>query len=168
MVDTHTENRTARVLFVCLGNICRSPTCEGVFRNLVEQQQLTIDILVDSAGTGNYHIGQPPDRRAIAAAAQRDIEIGGLRARQVMPVDFERFDYIIAMDKDNVHDLEAIAPPGASGKIRLFMEFAKNRHSPNIPDPYYGGRSGFDRALDMIEDASSGLLADIRRVYEFS
>ena len=166
MVTAQTENRTVRVLFVCLGNICRSPTCEGVFRHLVEQQQLNIDIQIDSAGTGNYHLGQPPDRRAIAAAAQRGIDIGELRARQAMPVDFERFDYIIAMDRENVYDLEAIAPPGASGKIRLFMEFAKSWHSPNIPDPYYGGRSGFDRALDMIEDASSGLLADIRRVYE--
>ena len=165
-VDSHTENRVVRVLFVCLGNICRSPTCEGVFRNLVEQQQLTINIHIDSAGTGNYHLGQPPDRRAIAAAAQRGIDIGGLRARQVIPFDIERFDYIIAMDRDNVYDLEAIAPLGARGKIRLFMEFAKHRQSPNIPDPYYGGRSGFDRALDMIEDASRGLLADIRRTHE--
>ncbi len=154
---------TISVLFVCLGNICRSPSCEGVFRKLALAHQIDVEIEIDSAGTGNYHIGHPPDARAIAAAARRDIDISDLRARQAHAQDMEIFDYVIAMDRMNHEDLMRLSPRHARSKIRLLMEFAHNWPDDEVPDPYYGGKAGFDRVLDMIEDASEGLIADIRR-----
>jgi protein-tyrosine phosphatase len=151
-----------KVLFVCLGNICRSPTAEGVFRQCVERAALTEQIEIDSAGTHAYHIDEPPDRRAQAAAARRGIDLSGLRGRQATRGDIEAFDYILAMDRENLHNLHAICPPGLEAKVRLFLEFAPDRPEREVPDPYFGGDSGFDRVLDMIEEAAAGLLADIQ------
>lgn len=152
----------ARVLFVCLGNICRSPTAEGVMRKLLDDHGLAGRIEVDSAGTHAYHVGEPPDRRAAAAAARRGIDLSALRGRRVEPSDFHRFDYILAMDRENLSNLLAIAPPGQESKARLFLEFGTQRSITEVPDPYYGGADGFDRVLDLIEDAAQGLLRDIR------
>ena len=152
-----------RVLFVCMGNICRSPTAEAVFRHYVESAGLSEHILIDSAGTHDYHIGDPPDLRTQRAAKQRGYDLSGLRGRQVEEEDFRRFDYVLAMDRENYANLLAVCPAGLEHKIRLFMEFAPNRPEKEVPDPYFGGVSGFDRVLDMIEEAARGLLEDIRR-----
>ncbi len=152
-----------RVLFVCLGNICRSPTAEGVFRHVVQRASLADYIEIDSAGTHAYHIGEPPDRRAQAAAARRGVDLSGLRGRQATRRDIEEFDYILAMDRENLRNLQAICPPGLEPKLRLFLEFADQRVDKEVPDPYFGGESGFDRVLDMIDDAARGLLEDIRQ-----
>lgn len=151
-----------RVLFVCLGNICRSPTAEGVFRHVVERAGLKYHIEIDSAGTHAYHIGDPPDIRSQEAARRRGIDLSGLRGRKAVAEDIERFDYILAMDAENLANLRAICPAGLDQKIRLFLEFAPNRPEREVPDPYFGGESGFERVLDMIDEASHGLLAQIR------
>ena len=152
-----------KVLFVCLGNICRSPTAEGVFREVVRQQGLDEVVQIDSAGTHAYHIGDPPDPRAQAAALRRGVDLSTLRGRQATSRDIETFDYILAMDRQNLANLLAISPSGQDHKIRLFLEFAESRPEREVPDPYFGGSSGFDRVLDMIEEASAGLLEHIRR-----
>lgn len=154
-----------RVLFVCLGNICRSPTAEGMFRHVVTQAGLLEHVEIDSAGTHAYHVGEPPDRRAQAAARRRGIDLSALRGRQAQPVDIQRFDYVLAMDEENYQNLLAICPPGLEHKLRLFLEFAPGRPEREVPDPYFGGEAGFDRVLDMIEDASRGLLAELRDRY---
>jgi len=151
-----------KVLFVCLGNICRSPTAEGVFRKLVQEQNLARQIEIDSAGTHAYHVGEPPDERAQAAALCRGIDISGLRGRRAVAEDIRTFDYVLAMDRENFENLRAICPMGLESKIRLFLEFAPNRPEKEVPDPYFGGTGGFDRVLDMIEEAALGLLEDIR------
>jgi protein-tyrosine phosphatase len=147
------------VLFVCMGNICRSPTAEGVFRHRVERAGLAGRIHVDSAGTHNYHPGSPPDERSQEHAARRGYDLSAQRARQVQPADFERFDLILAMDWDNLALLEELCPPHARRKVKRFMEFARTSDSPVVPDPYYGGTAGFEQVLDHVEDASDGLLA---------
>jgi len=152
-----------RVLFVCLGNICRSPTAEGVFRKLVQEQNLARQIEIDSAGTHAYHVGEPPDERAQAAALRRGIDISGLRGRKAIAADIRTFDYVLAMDNENYENLRAICPTGLESKIRLFLEFAPSRPENEVPDPYFGGTGGFDRVLDMIEEAALGLLEHIRR-----
>ena len=152
-----------KVLFVCLGNICRSPTAEGVFRSLVREEKLEHLFEIDSAGTHAYHIGEPPDERAQAACARRGIDISRLSGRKAVASDIENFDYILAMDRENYEDLHEICPSGLESRIRLFMEFAPNRPEKEVPDPYFGGAGGFDRVLDMIEDAAQGLLEDIQR-----
>ncbi len=154
------EKPAASVLFVCLGNICRSPTAEGIFRDLVERESLSGKISVDSAGTGNWHIGEPPDSRAIQAAADRDIDISGLRARQASAADFERFDYVLAMDQENYQNLRQLST-GTVDNLHLLMAFADNPATTEVPDPYYGG--GFPEVFSLIEQASSGLLVDIKR-----
>lgn len=151
-----------RVLFVCLGNICRSPTAEGVFRAVVEREGLLQHIDIDSAGTHAYHVGEPPDARAQAAAQRRGVDLSGLRGRRATRVDIECFDYILAMDEENYQNLQAISPQGLEHKIRLFLEFAPQRPEREVPDPYFGGEGGFERVLDMIEEASEGLLAHLR------
>lgn len=152
-----------RVLFVCMGNICRSPTAEGVFAALAEEAG--VDVEVDSAGTGGWHVGAPPDERATAAAAARGIKLTG-GARQVRAEDFDEFDLIVAMDSDNVAGLQQVAPDGqAAEKIRLFREFdpeAAAAGDLDVPDPYYGGLGGFEDVLDMVERASAGLLEEVR------
>jgi len=152
-----------RVLFVCLGNICRSPTAEGVFRRLVVEQGLGAEIEVASAGTHGYHIGAPPDPRARRAAQQRGIDISGLRGRQATAADIQRFDYVLAMDRENLENLLEICPPGHEHKIRLLLEYAPQRPEREVPDPYFGGANGFDRVLDMVDEAARGLLDEIRR-----
>jgi len=150
------------VLFVCMGNICRSPTAEGVFRQHVVEAGLQEHIIVDSAGTHAYHVGSPPDRRAKSAAERRGISLGELRARRVSEADFEHFDYIIAMDEDNVAHLKDEAPVQYHSKVRLFLEFSTGEER-EVPDPYYGGSSGFERVLDLVEEASRGLLETLSR-----
>jgi protein-tyrosine phosphatase len=145
-----------------LGNICRSPTAEGVFRHRAREVGLHEHIETDSAGTHAYHVGRPPDARAQQAARRRGIDISDLRGRQAEAADFERFDYVLAMDHENYENLLEICPQGHEHKLRLFMEFAPG-HPEEVPDPYYGGPSGFDRVLDMIEAAADGLLEEIRR-----
>ncbi|MFQ5995443.1 MAG: low molecular weight protein-tyrosine-phosphatase [Acidiferrobacterales bacterium] len=154
--------KAVRVLFVCLGNICRSPTAEGVFRALVEGANLHRSIQVDSAGTHAYHLGEPPDPRAQAAAARRGIDLAPLRGRQTTQEDFLEFDYILAMDRTNLAFLRQQCPQSLQHKIRLFLDFAPAYPDKDVPDPYFGGTAGFDRVLDIIEDAATGLLSDIR------
>ena len=152
-----------RVLFVCMGNICRSPTAEGVFRYLVSEQGLAEKIETDSAGTHAYHVGEPPDGRAQSAARQRGVDLSDLRARRVMLGDYESFDYILAMDEGNYEILISQSPAHAKPKIRMFMEFASERTEKEVPDPYYGGQKGFDIVFDMVEAASKGLIDDIKK-----
>ena len=150
-----------RVLFVCLGNICRSPTAEGVFRKVVESRGLDAGFEIDSAGTGDWHIGAPPDRRARDAAARRGIDLSGLRARQTGATDMAVFDYIIAMDRDNYADLQRTAGAQHQHKVHLFLDLSPNTELDEVPDPYYGGEQGFDQALDLIELACNDLLDHI-------
>jgi protein-tyrosine phosphatase len=152
-----------RVLFVCMGNICRSPTAQGVFEHLVEAQGLQPLIHIDSAGTHAYHVGEPPDVRATQAARKRGIDLGGQRARRVSEDDFLDFDYVLAMDRNNYDDLMSLCPPDHRSKLHLLLEFATGRTEDDVPDPYYGGITGFERVLDLIEQATEGLLAEIRQ-----
>jgi len=154
--------QAVKVLFVCTGNICRSPTAEGVFRHFTEQAGLSGRVLSDSAGTHGYHVGEAPDPRAQRAAECRGYDLGALRARQVTPDDFGRFDYILAMDRENVLALRCICPPQHSGKLKLFMEFGGDPAVREVPDPYYGGMHGFERVLDLAEQGSRGLLEHLR------
>lgn len=150
-----------RILFVCMGNICRSPTAEGVFRRLAAERAPGVEIEVDSAGTHDYHVGDPPDPRAIAAAARRGVDLRRLRARAVRDEDFERFDLIIAMDRLNRETLLERSPAPFRERIRLFMEFAGDSEVEDVPDPYYGGALGFERVLDLAEEAAAGLLDEV-------
>jgi protein-tyrosine phosphatase len=152
-----------RVLFVCTGNICRSPTAEGVFRKLIADAGLTGLIATDSAGTHGYHVGEAPDRRTQAAARRRGYDIAGLRARCVAREDFERFDLVLAMDREHHEILAGLAPPSAGHKVRLMMEFGRRSTHAEVPDPYYGGPDGFELVLDLLEDAAEGLLETLRR-----
>ena len=152
-----------RVLFVCMGNICRSPMAEGVFRHMIRQSGLDDVVKVESAGTHAFHAGEAPDKRAQATAAKRGYDIADLRARQVEDIDFERFDLILAMDWDNLSLLQQTGPKKAHHKLQLLMRFATEHESATIPDPYYGAQQGFDQALDFIEDACAGLLEVARR-----
>jgi protein-tyrosine phosphatase len=152
-----------RILFVCMGNICRSPTAEGVFRDYLKRNAPDLDVEVDSAGTHDYHVGEPPDPRALRAAAGRGLDLSGLRARQVEPRDFERFDLILAMDGDNHAELVRRSPPGLRPRIRLLSEFASSPGRRDVPDPYYGGAHGFEEVLDLVEAAAAGLVEEVRR-----
>ena len=151
-----------RVLFVCMGNICRSPTAEGVFRHFVGAAGLTGRIEADSAGTHDYHIGAPPDSRSQAAAAQRGYDLGGLRARQVRTEDFADFDYVLAMDETNRAALRRLCPSQYRDRVKLFLEFAPDSGVREVPDPYYGGSRGFEEVLDLVEEAARGLLDHIK------
>jgi protein-tyrosine phosphatase len=152
-----------KILFVCLGNICRSPTAEGVLRALAQREAPDLALEVDSAGTAGYHVGEPPDPRTRQAAARRGYDLGTLRARIVEPGDFERFDLILAMDRENLRVLRRRAPPHTHERLRLFLEFAPDAAPGDVPDPYYGGPNGFEEVLDLVEAASRGLLAHLRR-----
>jgi protein-tyrosine phosphatase len=149
------------VLFVCTGNICRSPTAEGVFRNFLAEENLGQKVRVDSAGTHDYHCGEPPDRRATQHARQRGYDLSDLRARLVEEGDFESFDLILAMDRGHLKLLRAASPPQHRHKIRLYLEFA-GMPDTDVPDPYYGGPDGFEQVLDVTEAASRGLLEYVR------
>jgi protein-tyrosine phosphatase len=146
------------VLFVCLGNICRSPTAEGVFRALVTEAGLADRFTIDSAGTGDWHVGKPPDRRATAEAARRGIDISGLRARQVTPEDLVRFDHVLAMDRSNLQALRRLARAGAADPV-LFLGYAADTDLEDVPDPYLEG--GFDRTFDLIRSGARGLLRSL-------
>ncbi len=154
---------TVKVLFVCMGNICRSPTAHGVFRKLVQDEGLMERIEIDSAGTHGYHVTEPPDRRAILTAARRGVDLEDLRARRAEPEDFLYYDYILAMDQENYMSLSAICPRGMERKLMLLMDFAPQLRTREVPDPYYGGTTGFEQVFDMVEVAGKGLLAHIRR-----
>lgn len=152
---------TTRILFVCMGNICRSPTAEGVFRKLVQERAPHLQVEIDSAGTHAYHVGEPPDRRAIAAAARRGIDLSGLRARVVDQADFEAFDLLVAMDQLNREVLLDRSPDEYRERIRLMLEFVPTADVEDVPDPYYGGPVGFEHVLDLVEEASKGLLDEL-------
>lgn len=158
---------SVNVLFVCLGNICRSPTAHGVFQHLVNRHQLHETILIDSAGTGDWHIGHPPDKRSTAAALQRGYDLSVLRARQVSRQDFEKFDYILAMDAQNLSDLQQMRPANFRGELDLFLHYGAG-HLNEVPDPYYGGEEGFEQVLDLVEEASDGLLRAIANKHKLS
>lgn len=152
-----------KVLFVCMGNICRSPSAEGVFRDKVSAAGLSDRIYIDSAGTHAYHVGNPPDPRSQDAAIKRDYNLSSQRARKVDVSDFDDFDYVIAMDMSNQDDLQAICPTGLENKIHLFLKFSDNSNVKEVPDPYYGAGNGFEIVLDLIEDAADGLIAHLQK-----
>ena len=150
-----------KVLFVCMGNICRSPTAHGVFQSLVDEQGLGESIQVDSAGTHSYHIGSPPDLRSQAMAQSRGIDLTGLRARRFVTTDFTEFDYLLGMDHANLADMLALKPDETRARVRLMLEYSDRFEQQEVPDPYFGD-DGFDLVFDMIDDAARGLLRDIR------
>lgn len=150
------------VLFVCMGNICRSPTAEAVFRELVRTEGRGLSVRTDSAGTHDYHLGDPPDPRSQAAARRRGVEMGDLRARQLTAQDFDEFDYVLVMDERNLEDAREIAPDRFRARLALFLEFAPELGRREVPDPYYGGASGFEDVLDLAESAARGLLEELR------
>lgn len=151
------------VLFVCMGNICRSPTAEGMFRKLQQELAPDLEIHIDSAGTHAYHIGDPPDPRSRSAALKRGIDIGGHRGRQVTVEDFHVFDYVLAMDSANLKRLERLQPQGSRAELRLLLEYSEALDALDVPDPYYGGSRGFEEVLDLVEAGGRGLLQEILR-----
>lgn len=151
------------VVFICMGNICRSPTAEGVFRHLVRQEGLDDWVTTDSAGTHAYHIGEQPDHRAQQTARSRGIDLSDLRGRKAIENDFHEFDYVLAMDDDNYRLLEDICPAGFEAKLSLFLDFSNEYSETQVPDPYYGGDQGFEHVFDLVESASKGLLEDIKK-----
>jgi protein-tyrosine phosphatase len=153
---------TRKVLFVCLGNICRSPTAEGVLRTIAAREFPDLGLEIDSAGTADYHVGEPPDRRTVAAAQRRGYELAGLRARLIRAEDFSRFDFVLAMDRANLGDLESRRPRDATARVALFMEFAPDTGVEEVPDPYYGGIEDFERVLDLCEAGARGLLNHLK------
>jgi protein-tyrosine phosphatase len=150
-----------RVLFVCMGNICRSPLAQGIFENVLRREGLEDEVFVDSAGTGAWHVGSPPDERAQRSAGQRGLDLSSQRARRITPEDCKTFDYILTMDEDNYHAVASLCR--GSAVVRPFLDFAANSPETEVPDPYYGGPDGFEHVLDLVEDASEGLLEDIRK-----
>ena len=154
---------TYRVLLVCMGNICRSPTAEGVLRCLIKNNNLGDKVEVDSAGTHGYHVGEAPDSRTQRAAAVRGYNLSQLRARKVARQDLDYFDLILAMDKSNLDNLRRLATPEQQERIKLFMDYARSFDDDEVPDPYYGLGHGFDLVLDMVEDASLGLIEEIKK-----
>jgi protein-tyrosine phosphatase len=150
------------VLFVCTGNICRSPTAEGVFRRLVRDAGLEGSIRVGSAGTHDYHVGDPPDERARSHALRRGYDLSALRARRIAERDFAEFDLILAMDRGHLRFLQRLSPPQNRDKVRLLMEFAPGLEGDEVPDPYYGDSGHFEQVLDMVEAAANGLLSHLR------
>lgn len=150
-----------KVLFVCMGNICRSPTAEGVFRQLLRQRGLESRVEVDSAGTHGYHVGELPDPRTQRAAASRGYDLSSIRARKVAPQDLEYFDLVLAMDKNNLEILRRMCPPELSGRLKLFMNYSRSFDDEEVPDPFYGLGHGFDLVIDMVEDAGQGLLEEL-------
>ncbi len=152
------DTAAVRLLFVCTGNICRSPTAEGVFRARAIEAGLEHRVRADSAGTHGYHVGEAPDPRSCATALRRGVDLSSLRGRKVTVQDFDRFDLLLAMDRGHLRALQALAPPGKADRAHLFLHFAPRLGLQDVPDPYYGGEEGFERVLDMIEAACDGLL----------
>ncbi len=157
------NNRKVSVLFVCMGNICRSPTAEGVFATMIKAQNIADQFEIDSAGTHAYHIGEAPDLRAQKVAKDRGIQLSHIRSRKVVFGDFEDFDYLLAMDDDNYEILMQASPEQFKYKVKYFLEYAPNLDSREVPDPYYGGKYGFERVLDMVEDASVGFVNSLKK-----
>jgi len=151
------------ILFVCMGNICRSPTAHGVFRHQLLERGLASRVQVDSAGTHGYHVGRPPDERSQEHAARRGYDLADLRARQLLPQDFERYDLVLVMDHDNHENARELCPPGQLHKLRRFTEFCLQHTAQAVPDPYYGGEQGFEQVLDLVEDACGGLLQHVQQ-----
>ncbi len=149
-----------RVLFVCLGNICRSPLAQGVFENVLRREGLEDEVSVDSAGTGTWHVGEPPDQRAQRSASLRGLDLSSQRARRIAPEDCENFDYVLTMDEENYRAVASLCR--GSTVVRPFLDFAKDTPEREVPDPFYGGSEGFEHVLDLVEEASEGLLEDIR------
>jgi protein-tyrosine phosphatase len=160
--ERNVTKSACQVLFVCLGNICRSPTAEGVLRSLAAREAPQLALHIDSAGTADYHIGAPPDLRSQRAALKRGIDISGLRARQVSQEDFTRFDLILAMDRDNLRELEARKPIDSRASLKLFLEYAPELNRLGVPDPYYGDAAAFEEVLDLTTAASRGLLKSLQ------
>lgn len=152
-----------KVLLVCMGNICRSPTAEGVLRSHAERTGLINHMEIDSAGTHGYHVGAPPDPRSQKAAARRGYDLSKLRARRVAKTDFQHYDFILAMDRDNLALLEEACPQEERHRLGLFLDYARSFTESEVPDPYYGGPDGFERVLDLIEDAAAGLIETLRQ-----
>lgn len=155
-------SKPVSVLFVCLGNICRSPTAQGVFQKMVDDAGLSEQIITDSAGTSDWHLDEAPDPRTVTAASRRGYDLSQLRGRQAQRGDFARFDYIFAMDNSNLQHLQRLAPADFAGHLGLFLDFCQGDYR-EVPDPYHGGRDGFTLVLDLIEEASGALLQDIQR-----
>jgi protein-tyrosine phosphatase len=150
-----------RVLFVCMGNICRSPIAQGVFENVLRREGLEDEVFVDSAGTGRWHVGSPPDERAQRSASSRGLDLSTQRARQVTPDDCHDFDYVLTMDEENYRTVSALCREGGA-EVRPFLYYAPDCPETQVPDPYYGGPDGFERVLDLVEEASEGLLEEIK------
>jgi len=155
-----------KLLFVCTGNICRSPTAEGVARKLIAERGHETRIEVDSAGTHGYHEGEPPDARSVEAARQRGVDLSTQRARRVHPGDFSDFDLLLAMDRGHAKILSRQAPPEAAGRVRMFLDYAPHLGATDVPDPYYGGGGGFELVLDMVEAAAAGLIDQVERDFK--
>ncbi|KAF3981333.1 MAG: low molecular weight phosphotyrosine protein phosphatase [Methylococcales symbiont of Hymedesmia sp. n. MRB-2018] len=155
-----------KVLFVCMGNICRSPTAEGVFNALLKKEKIDHQFFIESAGTHAYHIGEAPDLRAQKAAKDRGVSLSQIRARKVIFADFENFDYVLAMDDDNYQILMQSCPDEYKNRVKYFLDYAPHLDSREVPDPYYGGQYGFERVLDMVADASVGFLETLRESEE--
>ncbi len=158
--------KPVKVLFVCMGNICRSPTAHGLFQALVDKHQLGASIQVDSAGTHSYHVGSPPDSRSQATARQHGVDLSGLRARRFVSADFNEYDYLLGMEQANIADMRAIKPDAATANLQLMLEYSGRFKQVEVPDPYFGD-DGFDLVFDMIDDASRGLLQHIRSQHKF-
>lgn len=156
------NKKQVKVLFVCMGNICRSPSAEGVFNKLILDQKVQQRFSIASAGTHAYHIGESPDLRSQRAAKERSVDLSKLRARKVIIGDFEDFDYLLAMDEDNHATMMQACPEEYQHKIKLFLEYAPHLETNEVPDPYYGGTYGFERVLDLIEEASTGFLNQLK------
>jgi protein-tyrosine phosphatase len=157
------KRETVSVLFVCMGNICRSPTAEGVFRHRVAESNLDLAVTIDSAGTHAYHVGEPPDPRSIRAALKRGIDLSEQRARAVDINDFRRFDYILAMDDGNLDMLEPMQPEGSIARVSLLLDYCAGANTQHVPDPYYGGAGGFDEVLDLLETACDAFIEHLRQ-----
>lgn len=152
-----------KILFICLGNICRSPTAQGVLQKKIIEAQLGDVLHIDSCGTGGWHVGQPPDDRTIEAAKERGYDLSELRARRLSADDYHKFDYMLAMDTRNLADVIKKAPGEYHGQIRLLLDFAPQFNMTEVPDPYHGGQDGFERVIELIEAASDGLLEEIQK-----
>ncbi|WP_233144625.1 low molecular weight protein-tyrosine-phosphatase [Methyloprofundus sedimenti] len=162
------NKKQVKVLFVCMGNICRSPSAEGVFKKLIKEQQLEKSFAIDSAGTHAYHIGDAPDLRSQKAAKERNVDLSHLRARKFIMGDFEDYDYLLAMDEENQAIMMEACPEKYQHKIKLFLEYAPHLETNEVPDPYFGGTYGFEKVLDLIEEASTGFLEQLKKSGEIT